>query len=269
MGGLAALYSLGVSHEVIAKFISGHIAGAGGVSSWADWDETSEAGLATSNTFVCFLENASSGTNEIGQGAGLAESDRTLTQSGNIAGATGSPPSRLFDGSDDLMAMTVNLSNLLAGGGNWTIITKIKVVSNNATEAPFAFYGAQDHIYAMFNGSGNILFRCQKDTVNKINVTSTDAMTMNQIGYIGLWYDGTYIRGGFIDGGSPTPNTKPTKWSDFNANDRVSATDTITWIAGDFDGTKYLGGYFSASYALQCYIYYIVISNTCLIDNGS
>jgi len=85
---------------------------------WAAWDETSESGLASDDTFVCFFENPSAGGDETGQGGGLTGSDLVLTQSGNVAGATGSPPSRQLDGTDDYFSGTLNLPELIINPGD-------------------------------------------------------------------------------------------------------------------------------------------------------
>lgn len=244
-----------------------------GNTSWANWDEVTAAGWGDqANNWILIESNPVLGGNDNAIGGGLAGVDLVATEAGGLPGALGAgtvsdPYRRLYDGTDDIETMTQAVANLITGGGNWTVIVKLKITAINANEAPFDFHGANDHIYTIFDAAGKITFRMQKDAANPLNVLSTDAMDTGEIGYIALWVDGTYLRGGFIDGGSPSPNTKPTKWSDFNANDRGSATDTIAYSAGDFVTVRSLGAY--ATFFLNADIYYFLVSKTCLIDNNA
>ena len=274
--GFAYLNSIGIGpKEAKAIGVESHATtspvGAGPNTSWATWDETTEAGWGDSaNTFICLMENVAAGGNEIGQGAGLSEANRTLTQVGNVAGATGTPPSRYKNATTQYFTLLSAVPNLITGGGNWSVIVKSKLIAGKANSTPWSFFGAADHTYAMFDAAGKVQFRCQKDYGNPMDVLSTDAMTIDStVNYTAMWYDGTYIRGGFIDSGSPTPNTKPTKWSDFNANDRGSVTTTINWTAGDFGISRFVGGYYSTSYLIEANMYYIIVLKTCLIDNAA
>jgi len=115
-------------------------------SSWASWDETSEAGIASDNIYVCMMENTSASTNETGQGgggAGLTGSDLVLTQVGGIPGATGSPPSRsvaIGDGFDP----TTAAADAIVTGTDYTIIMKCHTIGSNYSIGEL--YGTRGHM---------------------------------------------------------------------------------------------------------------------------
>jgi len=276
IGGLVGLYSLGAGavKEAMAVGILPAVVGSGGAAAitWANWDELSQDSIASAETFCCFMDDPTIGNDDFGVGGGLTGANLQLTEVGNVAGATGTPPSRYKNATTQYFTLLSAVPDLITGGGNWSVIVKSKLIAGKTNSTPWSFVGAADHTYAMFSaeGPGRVQFRCQKDGVNPMDVLSTDAMTIDStVNYTAMWYDGTYIRGGFIDSGSPTPNTKPTKWSDFNANDRGSVTATINWTAGDFGTSRAVGGYSGTLYLIEANMYYIIVSKTCLIDNAA
>lgn len=96
------------------------------VADWSTWDETSEVGLATADTFAMLFENTSVAGNETGVGGGLTGADLVWTQSGALAGATGSPPCRQFDGSDDLGTFTATwFDTFFRNRAPWTFVLKV------------------------------------------------------------------------------------------------------------------------------------------------
>lgn len=271
VGGLEAfrvLYALGgdaLVKEAQASnvFISGHRTSGGGAS-WADWNETDEAGWGDAGTFISLFENTSAGGNETGQGGGLSGADLVLTQVGNVAGAVGSPLSRDLDGGDDYFHFTENLANVLAGQATWSVILRVADIStsNNWSEALFKVRGASDLIAINWSwGTALPLFRATKDG-GGIIATQPSASDYTGTKYWAIWCDGTYVRGGYC-------STKPTKWSDFAATARVSATSACQFTDGDFPTERKIGINEDATHYPNCDLYYIVISASCLIDNAS
>ena len=226
----------------------------GSKTPWEEWDEKSEAGLARDDIFVCLFENTSAGTNEIGQGGGLSEANRTLTQSGNIAGATGAPPTRVLDGTDDDFTLTASALTSLFNQNTWTVIIKFK----DATDPPvFVFaenYGGADYGLNFDNAS-----RLQVYTTGfLIDSTFTDAISNSGDGYLCVWNDSkNNVRAGW-------KATKPLSWLDFPANQRLEGSANANSMqTGTFAGNSEIG---SINAIFNAYnLYYVVIAKTSLI----
>lgn len=231
---------------------------------WATWDETSEVTLADDNIFVCLMENVNNGGDETGQGGGLSSPNTVLTESGTLAGATGSPPTRDFDGTDDALTMTTSAVDALLGNNTWTIIVKVTNLDLVTNDTFFSFWDAasENGINCYITSTDTIFFSAEDGNVNEGEQT-TDSLAAATTYYIAMWSDGSVLRAGFS-------TTKPTKWSDFDAGKReewstiVGSFDGVTFeaaqkIADNTGGTGELGGE----------IYYVVMAKTCLIDNSA
>ena len=257
IGGMAALYSLGAAKEAMSWGVLPSVVRS--KTSWAAWGESREESLAGDDTFVCLMENTVAGGNETGQGLKLSGSDLVLSQAGSIAGATGSPPTRVMDGSDDEFSMVDALPDAAFGtsGKNWTAILKIKdtgAVTNG--ENILAFDGANEKII-IFVSTAALGIQVQDGGVDAINDTTVNNIPTTGDVYFVVWYDGITIRGGMSV-------TKPTKLSDFDADDLVSAAaPSIAFETGVFGTSKVLFG--PGNFA--CDAYYSVLSNSSLITD--
>lgn len=272
VGGVAALYNLGVTLEQARAWgvFPATVMEPTSTSYWAGWDETLESGLSADqdgdgaeDTYIAFMENTSAGGDETGQGGGLAGADLVLTQVGNIAGAVGTPPSRDFDGSDDYFSFTSSLADVLAGQATWSVIVKTADITTSTNKSEQIAYidGANDTVAIDWSWSNDKpRFRAVKDGGN-ILLAQPAADDYTGTKYWAIWCDGTYVRGGYCD-------SKPTKWSDFAANARVSATSACQFTNGDFGSTRKIGHNAGGNYP-DCDVYYVVISAACLIDNAS
>lgn len=234
------------------------------VNLWADWDETSEAGLASDDIFVCMMENINAGGDETGQGGGLAGANLVLTEAGGLAGATGTPPTRVADGIDDSLAFTtVALDALMMQNSAFTVIIKVTdlaIVSNDRF-LYFRSAGGTEQI-SIHQSSTKLAVQVKEAGTDESEIT-TDAFLVSTEYWIALWSDGTVLRAGFA-------TSKPTKWSDFAANKRVQWTNNPGTFTGDTWSTRRslltTGG--GANFVAGDFSYFI-IAKTCLIDNNS
>lgn len=240
---------------------------------WKEWDESSEFTLADDDTFVCMMENSVEGGDETGQGGGLTGADLVLTQHGDVAGATGAPSYRDLDGNDDYFEGTATLGRLITGE-EFTIIVKLRVNSiggNLQTIFLFGSGSSQNYINdpnAMYHGvridvmgtSGTLrLTAGDWDSEWPIREETTDALPTTQDVYVVVWNDGSNnVRAGFS-------TTKPTKWSDFDTTKRIDSGElSISAEDADIQSALYSGGTINP---LDAWLYYTIVSRTCLIDN--
>jgi len=231
---------------------------------WENWDETSEATLASDDIFVCLMENVNAGGDETGRGGGLTGADLVLTQTGNIAGM--SDGHRTLDGTDDYFTVTTAfLDALIANVNNtWTIILKVDNITLN-TDDYFLFLNSEPVNTNAFSSPITATDKYYMTTYQNSSYdvgTTTDSLQAATEYYICIWADGTDMRMGFT-------TTRPTKWSDFGENDRVLfGTNTGAFSGLTFDHATYRT-FFSAAGTgcLAADFYYMVMSKTCLIDN--
>jgi len=268
IGGVAAIAGMGlgaVRDAMAWGVLPAVVTGVGGGTSWATWDETTESGWGDdANTFIVLFENISAGGNEVGQGLGLSEANRTISQAGAIAGATGSPPTRFTDGTDDIFSWTSAGAAAVCSTAPWTLILKVKDFVHpglQQTALSFADTSNSDYIAYYPNADGTINAIVQDGGAIKLNATTVDAIPTSGDVYIAYWHDGVTVKFGFT-------TTRPTKLSDFGANDVISATTTLT--IGNFDDfadicgtTRDANGKVSGSW------YYFLASKSELIDNAS
>ena len=249
MGAVDDAMGLGILPAL--TFFDGVSAG----TSWATWSETHEEGWGDSaNTVIALAENPSASGNEVGQGAGLPEADRTFTQAGALPGATGSPPTRAFASPCQLF-WTDGLHDGVLGNRNvWTHLVKIEDIADGATQLFIDSTSPRTYFYKQADNT--FIFNMDNGAISH---TTTDVMTASGIVYVCTWSDGTYIRSGFTIG------TKPTKWSDFDVgkrNSTTSATARLLHSSGTI-GFNQSGNFGTFK------LHYIVFSKTCLIDNAS
>jgi len=265
IGGYAGIACLGMGAIEDARGwgILPAIVGSGGsnVVSWADWPEDDESTLATADTFCMLFENPSDGGDETGQGSTLTGADLIFTSAGDapgMPGATGSPPSRLLDGTSDYGDLTPALVNsLLSGKTTYTLCMKINVGAGYDDIDTFIYFsdGATDAQIQLDIRSTKI--RCGLyDLDNGYDgLDTTDAITTGSIIYMCVFCDGVATRFGW------TVGTKPTKLSDFAAGKIKTATNLYDNF-GTFTTTTLfqIGGRFLPGSA-----YFFVMSNKCLI----
>ena len=237
-----------------------------GSSEWAMWDEVTESGWGDSGTFIALMEGAS---HEIGlggtiSGVPLSEANRTLTQIGGVGAAAGSPSKRavtqvLHQGFTWPVAA---LEGYITGGQNFTFIWKWNGVSSPGAESGWLMraYDATttDLIQFLIDASEKLQLYVSDGGSVVVNGATTDSVPGTGYLYIAIWYDGTFLRWGFTA-------TKPTKWSDFAANSRGSATVTFNLAESDND-YRILGA--NSAYPACGSFYYFLASHTVLIANN-
>ena len=240
---------------------------AASTSGWENWDETSEDGCATDDIFCCMFENTNASGDETGQGGGLAGANLVLSQSGSVAGATGTPPCRVFDGTNDEFDMTTTAIDALIANANgtWTIIIKVADLGLVNYQTFFKFDDRTgnntENLYALNTTTDTCRFDCKENGTEESEET-TDALQSSTPYWVAMWADGTKIRAGFA-------TSKPDKWSDFDNNKREDWTTVTGDFSGNtFSGDKKIGKGYGGAY-LGAKVYYIVLAKICLIDNSS
>jgi hypothetical protein len=242
-------------------FVGGTSGTTYGGTSWSNWDETTEAGWGSSNVFVALMENTSAGGNETGQGL-VTGADLVLTQSGNVAGASGN--SRWFDGANDYLSGTTTLTTTaLKDRTSWTILMKLNTL-NAGSDISLCFgltSGASNHIYIEQNGGAMKVNAYDNGNLRLGTATADTYPTAGDV-YFAVWGSPGYnIRAGFT-------TTKPTKWSDFAATKRVEGTAAVTW-AGTWSINHNFICYSAGSSCTNVRVYYVLLASECLIDNAS
>lgn len=238
-------------------------------SSWATWDETTEAGWGDSaNTFICIMEGGL-GSNEIGQGGlGLSEASRTLTQVGNIPAVSGGY--RALDGTNHYFTVTSALANLISNANNtWTVILKCKDANSDTSNNHYYMYfkdAADGEVVGIRHGITNKVASAINEDAAGVDVDEvTDAIPADDPFYVGIWADGgaNPVRCGYSI-------TKPTKWSDFDATKRVTSSYSGAFIGENFAGNNCIGTMnLTAAQRLDFDLAYIIVSKSTLIDNAS
>jgi hypothetical protein len=244
---------------------TGMLGVAGGL--WADWDEASEDTLSvdqdgdgTEDTFICFFENTVAGGNETGRGV-VSGADLVATQVHDVPGASGSPPRReLVTVSDGFKGTYPLFNTIIKDAANWTVIIK---TYPTAVGQVFNYYlgAATQEQLVIWNDGQKFRPLIRTDGDIRLYASTANDLPLNQIVWQCAWYDGTTIYSGFATG------SKPTKLSDFAANDRVSAVTANGVFINDADTNNYLLG--RAGESFLGYGYYTLLSNVCLIDNDS
>lgn len=236
IGGLTAIMGLG-GHRLVDEclasniFISGHKAAtADENTSWATWDEVTEAGWGDSaNTYIALMESGV-GANEIGLGiTGLSEANRTLTQNGDIPGASGGYRTLNGTGSQ-YFTFTAGWITAIFGNPSWIYIIKLIIDAADPYGGLFVYDAAEppdELIYMRVHTDGKLEGQV-KDPSGYEDLSTTDSVTTGSIIWCAFWTNNTSgkTRMGFS-------TTRPTKWSNFSANSRREFALCYDGIVGD------------------------------------
>jgi hypothetical protein len=239
----------------------------GGEAGWLNWDETSEDGCATDDIFCCMMSNTSAGGDETGQGGSMSGSNLVLTQSGNLAGATGTPPTRVFDGSDDYLTATTALLDAMIANANktWTIILKVDNLTFTNSDRPWYFSDTTQNVTLLtpYVQNSKLIFQ-SKESSTFVSVEPSNTLSTSTEYYICMWADGTKLYGGFT-------TTRPTKLSDFSANDHLLFAPNTGDLSGATFNHATTRTFMSAGGAgeLAGEVSYVILSKICLIDNAN
>ena len=256
VGGLAALYSLGVSHKEIDAFWGFEKKPSGGGNSWATWDETSEAGLASDDTFVVMEENINAGGSETGQGGGLTGADLVLSDVGTVDGATGSPPTRVNVAASG-QAWTITALNAMFNTGTWTLIFKANVTSVGIHQY-WCVLGAgaagQNGITAYYYETNTFTVSIDQNGVNEAKASGAVAATGIQ--WVAVWATGGVLKAGIA-------TTRPTVLADFSTV-LTFTTNSGDMSAGNF-ATNLLVWKHPGGNGIVGNLYYMIASKLCLI----
>ncbi len=259
------IYPIGVHSAILTS-----PAAAGGATSvaYASWDEATEL----VNDSVVWLMESGASANETGvdnRTVPITGVDLVLTQVGSLAGATGSPPSRLFDGGNDGVTLTTNATNVLANVTNtWTLLIKAEALTDiqAANHGVVQIRDATPDNMIKTVYSGGMIWQVEDSGSLRINSTTTLPIPTTGMVHIAFWGDATYVRCGWVGAaGGSGANGQPTLSSDFPANNRKSYTGTVIWGNGHFSGLKEImrvGSTFAVGK-----LYYVLMSDTCLITN--
>jgi hypothetical protein len=239
VAGCAGLIRMGLINEANARGIFPAVLNTAGrgSGSWANWDELQESGLLLDQNFdgvedtnIVFMESGA-GTNELSKGV-LSGIDLVYTQAGGIAGAIGSPPYRTFDKVDDTMTVTPTWgTGLFCQSTGWLFLTKLKY--NDHENGAYIFYHAGGDDIIALNSPGaatTIQIQVRVNGANALLATTAGSMVVGTTYYIAAWATGALVRAGFT-------TTRPTKWSDFPAAQRVSGAGDGRFTVGDLGGT--------------------------------
>uniref|UniRef100_A0A6M3IPM2 Uncharacterized protein n=1 Tax=viral metagenome TaxID=1070528 RepID=A0A6M3IPM2_9ZZZZ len=224
---------------------------------WANWDESSEEGLASEDIFVSLMENTNASGNEIGQGGGLTGENLVLTQVGDVAGATGSPPKRAIDATDDRFTWTAaGIQNFL-GGTTFTFIWKYDTFADNTATYPAILANGAQYMYIYVNPSSKLaIYYKDTDTTSDGAVETTNSVPTTGNVYFYIWSDGTDINWGF----STTKKSNP---DDIAAGDKAKITATPNFNVASVTSSNPIS-YSSSKSAFNAY--YFIASNTTLLQ---
>lgn len=254
-------------------FISGHASGTG-TTSWSNWDETTEAGWKASgtSTYIVLFENTVAGGNETGQGLHSGTS-LAMVQSGNIAGAAGSPPQRSMDGSDDYFAYTGIEDTVDVGnGGTWTLIIKTENLETGLARGSYFvyFYDAStgDALAIICRTSDDLRFEIWDAGVHVWGAVGTGAdATPGQYSGVSDVYVVCQFNSAtnvLMAGFSKT--TKPTKFTELTSGVSQVVAGGINFA--EFDNRYHIGGDPTHGSYVMNDIYYFLMSKEALLDNS-
>lgn len=196
---------------------------AGSDQPWKGWDEINEVDIARDNVLCVKYESTAAGSNEVGSCTGLNATDRTFTQAGNIAGATGSgvEVGRQMDDVDDEWSLTANARNICASNA-MTIIHKVNLDQIN-----------EEHFLLDWLNGGDTLQWTIDSVTNKLTVDAATNLGLAAADEVNLALSASTIYWLAIacDGNSPTwmgvATSKPNSKSDFDAT--FDGSTICTW----------------------------------------
>ena len=227
--------------------------------SWADWNESSEAGLQSASTFVALMENPTTGGNEVGQGLGLSEADRTLTSGTGVVGASGGK--RQFPNTNSYLVPTTGLLQAsVQRNGQWTYIMKAEGNWRFANAFPLYIADASASFLLQTEPSGASASRLRMLIKNTAGSTIADIVTANLVPTSGVVYfyaqwNGSALRVGFS-------TSKVSAWASIAAGNQASASvgsGAYCYGSATSKRTPYNGA------DGGIYIYYVIFANTALL----
>ena len=233
---------------------------------WQEWDDQTESYFADDpDTFCCVFENPVADGSEVGQGAGLSSTDRTVATlgAGALPGATGTPPRRSLDGEYDLFRPSASFLNTMIGGSNvWTIGMKCYGRrSGDSSSYLWHFANSADSTekIVMRNTSGHIIAYVIRNG-SAYQVTTETSMDLTSNCWCMMWCDGVTLRAG-------QSRVFPTKWSDFDSIRRGSRSFSLPLYTNYALRGVFGDWYGSSSACFGTEAYWFVVSRACLIDN--
>jgi len=206
-------------------------------SAWASWDESSEAGLASSDIFVALFKGAL-GTNETGQGGGLAGVDLILTQINNVAGEAGGYRQLIAASHQYFTGSTGLPGALLKDQDEFTIIIKIKDWGNIATA----------NVPLIRINLGQCDITAGAASVIRAQYKTSDVSSVNTVDTTGVYWFCIWRKGGIVKTAFKK-TVRPTAEADFAAGDTCESTNDTVFDAGltsiNFfgDGARWLNIY--------------------------
>lgn len=199
------------------------------INSWIDWDEASEAGIASDTRFCLMREGAT--TTEIAEGFGLSETNRTTTFDQFGAGA-GTPPVATTTGSATIVAASdaaaVAVMNAIFTNLTWSVVCKAEgLVVPGSSERVLQFYSATQALGFMIDletDPPRLVLR--KADANFVDLYLTSSPSDTGVVYYSAWSDGTKIYFGYKNG-----TGKPTKPEDFTeaVSTTITSSGMNTW----------------------------------------
>jgi hypothetical protein len=268
MAGLAAIHALGLSAVedaqalgILPAQLMAKQADLAPETSLATWRQTNEAGWGDSDSTVIWIFDGGAGANEVGQGGGLSEANRTLTQVGGIGAAVldGGYYYRTATGGTYFTWPEGGFNGMLASQSSHTIIIKIRTGTDMTGWFMSWVYGDTNAQIAADLNSGTLTFYLDDGGHSQEAQAIGDALSANTLYYVYLWSDNTFTRIGYS-------TTLVTKWSEFSATKRAQ-------FAGNFDGfLAQTGGIrsiptISGTGPIDMGLYFLIVSKTCLITN--
>jgi hypothetical protein len=242
VAGVAGLVRMGLLAEARGIFPAAlNTGGAGTGSSWSTWDEASELTLAIDqnqdgmeDTNITFMKNPVAGGDEISRGV-VSGLDLIYTQVNNVVGALGVPPYRTIGVTQGFTAPINFVQTMCAGTNGFIIIIKLKYTSALAGSSLFRWEGGNDRVQADVTALDVIRVYYRKDAVDisAFPTDFTDPFVTGTTYYFCMWGTASVARAAFS-------TTKPTKWSDFAANKRMTFASDFRFTGTDFGATQKL-----------------------------
>jgi len=246
LAGLAGIYSLGAGavQEAVAYGILPSIAALGGSSGGAvntnflTWDKTTLTGWGDStNVYINLPRNTSAGGDDTGYGI-FSGGDLVFVESGNLAGASGTPLTRAFDGSDDYMQSTAAFNNNFMAKDNPVFVMIHEFDTWAETEADqgitrlAADAGGNDVLYVIAN---NRLVRADfaDGGVDHYTDYTTDAMPTTGTVIVYVEDDGANIKCGWH-------TERVGSWDDIPANQKSIKAQAISWAGLTFNNQTFI-----------------------------
>ncbi|MFH1953157.1 MAG: hypothetical protein ABIL06_16255, partial [Pseudomonadota bacterium] len=193
--------------------------GGGAAVSWADWQEDSEATLASDDTYVALFEGGL-GENETGQGGNLSEVNRTLTQGNNVPGVVSGYRQLTAASSQSFAWVAAAATLMIKNVAEFTIILKCKDWTTVSTASDVIFKADTTNFW-ITSGSGATASKFRfyyAPTAGASDVTSANVVPDTGVVYFAVWRKGGVVRAAF------KATMRPTKESDFAAGDTCEST---------------------------------------------